>query len=53
MGRYIGIDAHGQSCTLGVAGPSGKRLKSGVVETNGQALVEAVRGGGTLLSEGR
>jgi transposase len=44
MDRYIGIDAHGQSCTLGVVGPSGKRLKSIVVETNGQALVEAVRG---------
>jgi transposase len=43
MDRYIGIDAHGQSCTLGVVGPSGKRLKSFVVETNGQALVEAVR----------
>jgi transposase len=44
MDRYIGIDAHGQSCTLGVVGPSGKRLKSVVVETNGQALVEAVQG---------
>ena len=43
MDRYIGIDAHGQSCTLGVVGPSGKRLRSVVVETNGQALVEAVR----------
>jgi len=43
MDRYIGIDAHGQSCTLGVVGPSGKRLKSLVVETSGRALVEAVR----------
>ena len=44
MERYIGIYSHGQSCTLGVLGPSGKRLRSMVVETNGQALVEAVRG---------
>jgi hypothetical protein len=43
MDRYIGIDAHGQSCTLGIVGPSGKRLRSVVVETNGLALVEAVR----------
>ena len=43
MDRYAGLDAHARSCTLGVIGPSGKRLKSMVVETNGQALVEAVR----------
>lgn len=44
MDRYVGLDAHSQSCTLAVVGPSGKRLKAMVVETNGQALVEAVRG---------
>ena len=43
MDRYIGLDVHAESCTLGVIGPSGKRLKSMVVETNGQALLEAVR----------
>ena len=43
MDRYIGLDAHALSCTLAVIGPSGKRLKSVVVETNGQALVEAIR----------
>ena len=43
MDRYVGLDAHAQSCTLGVIGPSGKRLKSMVVETNGQALLEALR----------
>ncbi len=43
MDRYVGLDAHTVSCTLGVMGPSGKRLKSMVVETNGQALLEAVR----------
>jgi len=43
MDRYLGLDAHSESCTLGVLGPSGKRLQSLVVETNGRALVEAVR----------
>jgi transposase len=44
MDRYVGIDAHATSCTLAVVGASGKRLKSLVVETNGRALVEAIRG---------
>jgi transposase len=43
MDRYIGIDSHADSCTLGVVGSSGKRLKSMVVETNGRALVEAIQ----------
>src|SRR5258708_39655794 len=40
--RYVGLDDHMESCTFGVLGPTGKRLKSMVVETNGQALVDAV-----------
>ena len=43
MDTYIGLDAHASSCTLGVAGPSGKRLGSHVVETNAQALIEVLR----------
>jgi len=39
MDRYIGLDAHASSCTLGVVSPSGKRLGHQVVETNAQALV--------------
>ena len=27
MDTYIGLDAHVSSCTLGVLGPSGKRLE--------------------------
>jgi transposase len=42
MDRYVGLDCHAESCTLAVMGPSGKRLKSMVVETNGKALREAV-----------
>src|SRR5258708_10703149 len=40
---YVGLDDHMESCTFGVLGPSGKRLKAVVVETNGRALVDAVR----------
>lgn len=43
MDRYIGLDAHASSCTLGVVSPSGKRLGHQVVETNAQALVGAIR----------
>lgn len=43
MERYIGLDAHGQSCTFGVIGPSGRRIRHDVVETNGAALVRYVR----------
>jgi hypothetical protein len=43
MDRYMGLDAHASTCTLGVMGPSGKRLSSQVVETNARALIEVVR----------
>ncbi len=43
MERYIGLDVHAASCTLAVISQTGKRLKDFPVETNGQALVEAIR----------
>jgi transposase len=43
MHRYIGIDAHTDSCTMAVMGPSGKRLKEAKLETNGQVLSDFVR----------
>jgi hypothetical protein len=43
MKRYIGMDVHAASCTLAVISEKGRRLKDFPVETNGQALVEAVR----------
>ena len=43
MQRYIGLDVHAASCTLAVISQTGKRLKDLPVETNGQALVEAIR----------
>ena len=43
MERYLGLDAHAASCTLAVISQTGKRLKDFPVETNGQALVEAIR----------
>jgi hypothetical protein len=40
MDRYIGLDVHATSCTAAVVDAQGKRLRSYVIETNGQALVE-------------
>jgi len=42
MDRYIGIDAHSASCTIAVVGPTGRRISSQVIETNGKSLVGAV-----------
>jgi len=44
MERYVGLDSHAQSCTLGVTSASGRRLRELVVETNGRALIDVVRG---------
>jgi hypothetical protein len=35
MERYIGVDVHAASCTMGVISQAGKRLKESVVETHG------------------
>ena len=43
MERYIGMDVHAASCTLAVISEQGRKLRDFPVETNGQALVEAVR----------
>ncbi len=43
MERYLGLDVHAASCTLAVISQAGKRLKDFPVETNGRALVEAIR----------
>ena len=43
MKRFVGLDGHSETCTLAVMSPTGKRLTSRVVETNGRALVEAIR----------
>lgn len=43
MQRLIGLDAHGQSCTLCVMGPTGRRLATYVVETQGEALIDQLR----------
>ncbi len=41
MERFIGLDAHGQSCTLCVTGASGKRPAQHVVETKRQGISTA------------
>jgi len=43
MERYIGLDVHATSCTAAVIDGQGKRLRSYVIETNGQALVEFLK----------
>jgi hypothetical protein len=37
------MDVHASSCTLAVISQTGKRLRDFPVESNGQALVEAIR----------
>ena len=43
MERYLGLDVHAASCTLAVVSQAGKRLTDFPIETNGHALVEAIR----------
>ena len=38
MSRYIGLDAHSESCTIAVMGPSGRRLRHEKLETNAALL---------------
>lgn len=42
MERYIGMDVHAASCTLAVISEKCRKLKDFPIETNSQALVEAV-----------
>lgn len=42
MERYIGLDAHTQSCTFAVMGSSGRRLREQVVETSARPLIDFV-----------
>lgn len=43
MERFIGIDVHKDSCTVAVMGPSGRRIRCEVVETNGSVLIELLK----------
>ena len=43
MERVLGLDVHAASCTLVVISQAGKRLTDFPIETNGHALVEAIR----------
>jgi transposase len=44
MKRYVGLDVHAVSTTIAVLSANGKVLRTMVVETNGQALIEALGG---------
>ena len=43
MERTVGRDVHAASCTIAVISEKGRKLRDFPVETNGQALVEAIR----------
>ena len=43
MDRFIGMDTHSQTCTLRALTLTGKEVTRQVVETNGAALIQAVR----------
>lgn len=43
MERYIGIDAHKESCTISVIGPTGKVIRERAVETSAKALIEVIK----------
>ena len=57
MTRYIGLDAHSESCTIAVLGQSGKRLRHERIRTSAELLKNFIkevprprhqcRGGGT------
>lgn len=42
MTRYIGLDAHSESCTLAIVGPSGRRLHHERLETNAHVLKSVI-----------
>jgi hypothetical protein len=44
MERYIGIDAHKESSTVAIMGPTGRRLQELLVETNANAIKTALKG---------
>jgi transposase len=43
MTRYIGLDAHSESCTLAVLGPSGKRLRYERLQTSAELLKSFIK----------
>ncbi len=43
MTRYIGLDAHSESCTVAVLGPSGRRLQHERLETNAKLLKDFIQ----------
>lgn len=43
MERFIGLDAHLSSCVLAVRGPSGRKIRTEIVETDAKVLMDFVR----------
>lgn len=43
MARYIGIDAHLESCTVAIMGPAGRKIREERLETNARLLRECIK----------
>lgn len=43
MEKFVGIDVHKESCTIAIVDGSGKRIRSQVVDTKAQIIIEAVK----------
>ena len=43
MQRFIGLDAHLSSCVFAVCGPSGRKIRTQIVETDAKVLMDFVR----------
>ena len=43
MTRYIGLDAHSESCTIAVLGQSGKRLRYERLQTSAELLKSFIK----------
>jgi len=44
MNRYIGLDAHSESCTIAVMGETGRRLRKQVLDTRADVLIDFFKG---------
>lgn len=43
MDRYIGLDAHSQTCTFAIMGASGRQLREQTLETKAKLLIDFLR----------
>jgi len=44
MDRYIGLDAHSESCTIAVMSKTGRKLRCSVLDTSADVLIDFLKG---------